>query len=79
MPNSVPGTRMVNMSVFRAPMKSLLCLRLAPHQALLGSGPDDFICTNSSCLPKMRKISLKGAGNAGRAVWASIGSGLPTA
>src|SRR6266581_4096801 len=28
--------------------------------------------TNSSCLPKMRKISLKSAGNAGRAVLASI-------
>jgi hypothetical protein len=79
MPNSIPGTRMVKMSVFRAPMKGLLCLRFASHQALIGSVPDDFTCTNSSCLPNVRKISLKGAGNAVRAVSASIGSGLPTA
>jgi len=35
--------------------------------------------TNFSCLPKVRKISPKSAGNAGRAALASIGSGLPTA
>jgi hypothetical protein len=49
-------------------MKSFLCLWFALHQVLIGSRPDDFTCTNSSCLPNMRKISLKGAGNAGRAV-----------
>ncbi len=54
-------------------------LTFATHQALIGSGPADFTCTNSSCFPKVRKIHLRGAGKACSAVCAGIGSGLPTA
>src|SRR2546421_164181 len=46
-PSTVTGTRTVKMSVFRATIHCLLCIRFAQHQVLTNSSPDDF--TRTKC------------------------------
>src|SRR5262249_12913852 len=53
-------------------------LAFVEHQTPTGSETDDFSHTKSRT-PCLRKIALKGAGNAGKALSTSIGSGFSTA
>ena len=57
--------------------QALAISQFGQHQVQTGSEPADFTSTKSCT--NLRKIGLRGSGNAGSAVLASIGSGFPNA